>query len=306
MDSSNLILHNYPISPYSQKIRAMLGYAGLPWRSVITAAAPPRPKLFPLTGGYRKIPVAQIGADVFCDSHLIAREIAALSGRAELAWDNLDADAQALMKRAEGELFFACGMSATGFTMIVKTFKVFSIGGYIHFMKDRIAMGKNSSIPFAGLKESRRLVMEHLHALEQRLQHDFLFGASPNLADFGVYHGIWMLHVLGEKSFMRRFPKIIAWMERIGSFGIGKPQPLDADGALAVARAGKPRAIDPRDRTDSDIGKTVSIAPTDYAKDPTRGELVGSTPYSWILKREEDETGVVHVHFPKDGYALSY
>lgn len=305
MPDSSLILHHYPISPYSQKIRAMLGYTGLEWRSVITAEAPPRPGLLPLAGGYRKIPVAQIGADIFCDSHIIAREIAAIAGRKELFPENLDGEAQALMARAEDELFFACGLNAASLKMMVKMFRIFSIGGYIHFIKDRLAMGKDSSIPVMPLKEYRRMVMQHLHFIEQQLHNDFLFGASPNLADFSVYHGIWLLHVMGEKSFMRSFPRTIAWVERMGRFGTGKPTPLDAGDALAIARANAPRPIDAQYQTDAAIGKTVAIAPTDYARDATHGVLVGSTAHSWIVARTDDVVGTIHVHFPKNGFALT-
>lgn len=35
----------------------------------------PKPDLVALTGGYRRIPVLQIGADVFCDTRLIAKEL---------------------------------------------------------------------------------------------------------------------------------------------------------------------------------------------------------------------------------------
>ncbi len=35
----------------------------------------PKPDLIPLTGGYRKIPVMQIGADIFCDTQIILREL---------------------------------------------------------------------------------------------------------------------------------------------------------------------------------------------------------------------------------------
>ncbi len=35
----------------------------------------PKPDLMPLTGGYRKTPVLQIGADIYCDTRLIAREL---------------------------------------------------------------------------------------------------------------------------------------------------------------------------------------------------------------------------------------
>ena len=38
---SELILHHYTLSPFSEKARAMLGYAGLQWQSVTVAEMPP-------------------------------------------------------------------------------------------------------------------------------------------------------------------------------------------------------------------------------------------------------------------------
>ena len=35
----------------------------------------PKPDLMPLTGGYRKTPVMQIGADIYCDTQLIMLEL---------------------------------------------------------------------------------------------------------------------------------------------------------------------------------------------------------------------------------------
>lgn len=35
----------------------------------------PKPDLVALTGGYRKTPVLQVGADVYCDTALIARRL---------------------------------------------------------------------------------------------------------------------------------------------------------------------------------------------------------------------------------------
>src|SRR5690606_9967098 len=67
------ILHHYPISPFAEKARAMLGYKRLAWRSVEIPIVMPKPDLMALTGGYRKTPVLQIGADVYCDSLAIAR-----------------------------------------------------------------------------------------------------------------------------------------------------------------------------------------------------------------------------------------
>ena len=41
----------------------------------------PRPDLMPMTGGYRRTPVMQIGADIYCDTQMHhARTGTALSG----------------------------------------------------------------------------------------------------------------------------------------------------------------------------------------------------------------------------------
>ncbi len=72
---SELILHHYPTSPFAEKARLMLGFKQLPWRSVTIPPLMPKPDLMPLTGGYRKTPVLQVGADIYCDTALIARRL---------------------------------------------------------------------------------------------------------------------------------------------------------------------------------------------------------------------------------------
>jgi glutathione S-transferase len=70
-----IILHHFDRSPFSEKIRVVFGHKGLSWRSVRIPQIMPKPDLMPLTGGYRRTPVMQIGADVFCDTQIIIREI---------------------------------------------------------------------------------------------------------------------------------------------------------------------------------------------------------------------------------------
>ena len=72
---SDLILHHYPSSPFSEKIRLILGYKQLAWKSVIIPQIMPKPDVVALTGGYRKTPFLQIGADIYCDTQLIIREL---------------------------------------------------------------------------------------------------------------------------------------------------------------------------------------------------------------------------------------
>lgn len=39
----------------------------------------PKPDLMPLTGGYRRAPVLQIGADIYCDTQLMSRVLESLA-----------------------------------------------------------------------------------------------------------------------------------------------------------------------------------------------------------------------------------
>lgn len=73
---SDLILHHYWGSPYAEKIRLLLGYKELQWRSLEIPVIPPRDSLQCVFGAFRRTPVLQIGADFFCDTRLIARCIA--------------------------------------------------------------------------------------------------------------------------------------------------------------------------------------------------------------------------------------
>ena len=68
---ADLILHHYPTSPFAEKIRLVLGYKNISWKSVIIPMIMPKPDVVALTGGYRKTPILQIGADIYCDTALI-------------------------------------------------------------------------------------------------------------------------------------------------------------------------------------------------------------------------------------------
>src|ERR1700761_4499261 len=63
------------MSPFAEKVRLILGFKNRHWSSVLIPNIMPKPDLTALTGGYRKTPVLQIGADIYCDSQLIMREL---------------------------------------------------------------------------------------------------------------------------------------------------------------------------------------------------------------------------------------
>jgi len=302
---SDLILHHYPMSPFSEKIRVMLGYTGLNWQSVITREMPPRPQLEILAGGYRKIPVGQIGADVFCDSRLIAAEIAALSGKPELALENCPKAQQDYVSEVDLQVFFACIMVASTKAMRKKFRQALSVPDMLRFLWDRLNMGRKATFKAVGLRDSASRVKEHLNDLESRLKHPFLFGKKPTHADFSTYHSLWFLRELAESPLLEGHPKTIAWMNRMQAFGHGGRREISAEQAINIAKRSTPRIIAPEHQSDAQIGQRVSIAPSDYGQIATSGRLVGVTPTSWILSRQEHDVGTVHLHFPQNGFALT-
>ena len=72
---SDLILHHFDTSPFSEKVRLILGWKQLAWRSVTVPVMLPKPDVVALTGGYRRTPFLQMGADVYCDTALMCRVI---------------------------------------------------------------------------------------------------------------------------------------------------------------------------------------------------------------------------------------
>src|SRR3984893_10552556 len=72
---NQIILHHFDQSPFSEKIRIVFGFKQLAWKSVRISRIMPRPDLMPLTGGYRRTPTMQIGADIYCDTQIIIREL---------------------------------------------------------------------------------------------------------------------------------------------------------------------------------------------------------------------------------------
>ena len=75
-----IVLHHYDTSPFSEVLRLALGVKNADYWSVIIPNIAPKPLLTPLTGGYRKTPVLQIDADIYCDTAIAVAAIEALPG----------------------------------------------------------------------------------------------------------------------------------------------------------------------------------------------------------------------------------
>lgn len=301
---SELVLFHYPMSPFSEKIRTMLGYADLHWLSVPVAEMPPRPVLALLVGGYRKIPVAQIGADLFCDTRTIATEIASLANRPELALEHQPEAVRQFVEQVDLEIFMACVMAASDGKLLRKLIRETSLLKTLRFLKDRAQIGRTARVRTVRGAKAKARVLSHLADLEGRLSQDFLFGPSPCIADFSAYHGLWFVCDLAGKPWLRDYPRVTTWMARMRAFGHGQARTFSADEAIERARQSQPRPL-PKGTDGDAIGTRVRIAPTDYGRDPVFGTLVHAGAHETVIARDTAETGRVHVHFPKQGFRIT-
>jgi glutathione S-transferase len=300
---AELILHHFDASPFAEKIRLVLGLKALRWRSVRIPMVMPKPDLTALTGGYRKTPVLQIGADVFCDTRLIALE---------------------LERRFPSPTLFpgaSLGISLAAASWSDRTF--FEPGA-------ALSMGTNPDLPadvvadrkaFFNFMDFDELPAELPHLSGQlRAQaalveaqlgdgRPFLLGAEPGWLDILAYFPLWMVraNVAGAEALLGRFPRVAAWKRRIAAWGHGTREELDPGEALAIARGSHADAredIDADDPLGLAAGDEVTVAPVDYGIVPVRGRLQVLTPERIAVRREDLRAGRVVVHFPRSGYRV--
>ena len=298
---SEVILHHYPLSPFSDKIRCLLAFKQLPWRAVEQPVIAPKPALTPLTGGYRRIPVLQLGADIYCDTALIAR---VLERRAPTptALPAAQAGAIAILEDwADHRLFMQVVPP-----VVARLADVLPPG----FFADREAMTPafTRSSLLAAAPHALAQAELSLDRLDAQLQHaDFLLGNQFTIADAACFHCVWFLQHGGETfELVQRRRALHAWFERIAGFGSGKVTPMAAEEALAVARAAKPSDVAGGCSPDSgfNAGQRICIVPDDYGREETIGAVVRASREEVVVVREDAEVGEVAVHYPRAGYTF--
>jgi len=297
-----LILHHYPTSPFAEKARLLLGFKQLSWRSVMIPPVMPKPDLTALTGGYRKTPVLQIGADIYCDTALIARRLEAEKATPALFPEGQGFNVATLAQWADAVLFqhavslvFAPESMAVRFAKVPPEFAK-------AFAADRAALFSGGTVSRLPLEQARHQWPALMGRLQQQLQQgggDFLFG-QPSIADFAVAHPLWFLRATPITApQVDDYPEVAAWLARVLGFGHGSLSEMSGEEAIAVAREATPAALPDEDFIDANgfkPGQAVSIAAVDYGVDPVQGELLFAGREELILRREDERAGIVHVH----------
>lgn len=308
---SELILHHYDASPFAEKARLMLGFKQLSWRSVEIPRIMPKPDLTALTGGYRKTPVLQVGADIYCDTALIARRLEVEKATPSLFPEGQEFVAASFAQWADAVVFqHAVTLVFQPESIAVRMGKL-PPAAQQAFVADRAALfagGSASRLPAAQAKLQWPVLMARLQQQLAREEGDFLCG-EPSTADFAMAHPLWFLkgtHVTAP--LVDDYPEVAAWLGRVLGFGHGAHSPLSSEEAIAIAREAQPAPLPDEDFSQAlgfQVGQQVSVAATDYGVDPVQGELLCVSAEAIILRRQDERAGTLHVHFPRLGFALS-
>lgn len=306
-----VILHHYPTSPFAEKARLMLGLKQLSWRSVNIPPVMPKPQLTALTGGYRRTPVLQIGADIYCDTALIARRLEAEKSTPPLFPHGQEFVAGTLAQWADSVLFlhavslvFQSESMALRFAQAPKAFVE-------AFSKDRAELFSSGSVARVPLEQAKSHWPVLMARLQQQLAHEngeFLLGDAPCIADLAVAHCLWFLRATPVTApLVDDYPDVAAWLGRVLAVGHGSPLELAAEDAVSIAREATPADLPDEpffEPNGFEAGQPVTISAVDYGTDPVAGELVHAGVETLIVRREDEQAGVVHVHFPRMGYRI--
>jgi glutathione S-transferase len=227
-----LILHHYWLSPYSERVRKYLAMKGVSWRSVETPNMLPKPDLVALTGGYRKAPVLQIGANIFCDSQIILREI-----------ERRFPEPALVRNAAEYGICYWIDRSVYVPTISL-LFGLFGDRFSAEFVEDRERMFPEQSFDFKKLKaavpqlkDQWRSYIAYVHE-QLRDGRKFLTGDQPRALGAACCMNIRLIARAAPSfagPFLAEFPRIPEWLENIEALGQSSFLPMEAAEALRVA-----------------------------------------------------------------------
>jgi len=300
---SDLILHHYETSPFSEKVRLVLGMKRLSWRSVHVPRMMPKPDVVALTGGYRRTPFMQIGADIYCDSLLMCRVIDRLAPEPPLYPRESAGVAEVVAQWADSTFFW----TAVPYTMQIGAADIFA-GAPPEYLKafgaDRAAM--TPSLRRAPPHDGAAALGAYLQRIEAMLADGrlFLLGSAASIADFSAAQSIWfMRRAAASAAMLAAYPAIGAWFSRVTTFGHGESTPMASADAITLAAGTNGHApTSMREAASFSRGDPVSVSASDYAHDEIAGALVGLDAEEIVVARDDARAGRVHVHFPRIGF----
>lgn len=306
-NASSWILHHYPQSPVAQKIRFLLSLCDRPWWSVEIPRIPPKPLLMPLTANYRRTPVLQIGADVYCDSQNIACALAE-SGCAEAVFGG----------QAPGRvLAFAAWVEQTLFALSVRVVITEALEtAPPEFVQDRGDLYFGPGWSAESLRKDQPTVALELHGQLAQLESmlatsPFLGGDRANLADAAAGSVVWFLAGRWSQgdACLAAFPRLLAMVAELEANNLPACGELSGEEALMIAsqaQSESPMQLSAwAQALEYRLGSQVAVRPAGDSSDPdVIGQLRALTDQRISLDHWDARVGDVVVHLPLPGYRV--
>lgn len=310
---TDLILHQFASSPFSEKLRLVLGYKKLSYKSVTVPAIMPKPDVVALTGGYRRTPFLQIGSDIYCDTALICDVLEQLQPSPTLYPTAVKPLASILAQWADSTLFWSAVTYNRGAKGAGNKFAGTLADSVEAIFEDRKAMGFD--VDWWQPADAAPAYQGYIVRLSDLLENQpYLLGQQPCIADFCAYHPLWLVHVRAPPAFdlLRDYPAVNGWVERMQAVGHSDWENLGASQAIEIAASSEPLPIGQgplrnsgfQDEHGIALGSQVAITAESFGREATTGELVVATKSHYTLRRIDSRAGTVHVHFPRIGYVL--
>jgi glutathione S-transferase len=252
--------------------------------------------------------VLQIGADIYCDSQNIAQAIDQSAAPHRLFPDQTYGMAMMISNWAETTLF----------DLSVRLVLTHALGKVPEeFIRDRGSLYFEPNWTEASLRAALPSVMHELRAslgfVEAHLgatEGVYLAGHQPCYGDAAIGYICWFLRGRwdGGAALLANYPALCALEAALDQLGDGQPQDLNAEAALAIAKAAKPQSpIGIIDSASSlAIGQSVMIRPKGETADP---DVVGRLRYCDGIRisidHSHEQVGDIAVHFPVIGYVMT-
>ena len=308
--ATEIVFHNYPQSPVAEKVRVAFGIKNLTWRDVEIPRIPPKPMLTALTGGYRRTPVMQIGADIYCDSQCIIRELERRqptpsfmpTSEAGLMW--------CLSRYTDGDMFSLAVRLVLGSAGDDLPADFAEDRGRLYLGEDWAEGLKRANAQLPHLVAQMRAPLSWINA-QLSDGRAFLLGSDPAAIDAQMYHTIWFIRGRwsGGPAMLSEFPDLVRWEGNVRAIGHGTSSPMDGAEAIARAKMLEPVSdvgVAPHDPQDLQVGTAVTVTPDlDGGEQPVEGKVRYANADTISIERSSDDVGTVCVHFPRAGYRVT-
>lgn len=304
MAQQSLILHQYDISPFSQKAQKMMGLKGLAWRSVEMPLIAPKPDVEALTGGYRGTPVLQVGADVYVDNWMIAQ-----------ALDRYFQQGHVLNPR--GELAHAAGYAwgERFFTPILHT----ALATYKAQWEEAVLADRKQVFPevnfdvlTVGDPDRNSQVRAFLGTLSRHLAGGaaFVGGEHPDIGDVHAWGMLWMIHsaLPDLMPLVAEFAPVVAWYQRMLDQGAGEREDVTIGAAWEALETGERVTLPetpPSEPLSEWVGCHVAVSTGSADRGVSEGMLLAIDDAQAVIAVTPRPDALAHVWFPRLGYHLS-